>query len=271
MTEDILIHREGYVAVVEFNRPHRHNALTWAMYDNISDIMDDLEDDNSVKVIIFRGSGASFSSGFDLAEPLGSDHVERHRKMMRIAHRCRLKVWNQAKPTIAQIHGYCLGGAHDLALACDLAVAADDAKLGVPEIQFGMGSPFLLMPWIAGIRRTKELLLTGKTYSGSEAAEWGIVNYAVPAAHLEEKVKSLVTELGQVPGPSLMMQKTGLRRLIENAGFQSSTESWLELASLGKLWPSPELDEFNEKAQADGMRAALEWRRKKYAGQESKE
>jgi len=265
MSEDIIVHRNAFTAIVEFNRPHRHNALTWAMYDQISDIMDKLEDDNDVKVIVFRGKGPSFSSGFDLAEPLGGDHLDRHRRMMRLAHRARLKVWNQPKPTIAQIHGYCLGGAHDLALACDLAVAANDAKMGVPEIQFGMGSPFLLMPWIVGIRRTKELLLTGKTYSGSEAAEWGVVNYAVPGDQVEAKVRSLVEELGQVPGPAAQLQKMGLRRLIENSGFQSSTESWLELAALGKLWPQPELDEFNAKAEAEGMKAAIEWRRKKYA------
>jgi enoyl-CoA hydratase/carnithine racemase len=265
MKDDILVHREGYVGIVEFNRPHRHNALTWAMYDRISDLMDELEDDDSVKVIVVRGAGSSFSSGFDLDEPLGGDHVEKHRKMMRIAHRSRMKVWNQPKPTIAQIHGYCLGGAHDLALACDIAVAADDAKMGVPEIQFGMGSPFLLMPWIVGIRRVKELLLTGKTYSGREAAEWGIVNYAVSADALGQKVDSLAAELGQIPGPAIVLQKTALRRLIENSGFVSSTESWLELSSVGKLWPSPEVEEFNRKAGQEGMQAALRWRREKYS------
>lgn len=262
MSNDIIVHRNGYTGVVEFNRPHRHNALTWEMYDRISDIMDELEDDDAIKVIVFRGKGASFSSGFDLGEPLGDDHIDQHRRMMRIAHRSRLKVWHQPKPTIAQIHGYCLGGAHDLALACDLAVTAVDAKMGVPEIQFGMGSPFLLMPWIAGIRRAKELLLTGKTYSGREAVEWGIVNYAVSANELESKVRTLVAELGQAPGPAVQMQKTGLRRLIENSGFLSSTESWLELSSLGKLWPQPELDEFNAKVKAEGMKAAIEWRQK---------
>ncbi len=266
MNDDILVHRDGCVGTVEFNRPQRHNAITWEMYDRISEIMDELEDDDAVKVIVFRGSGPSFSSGFDLAEPLGETHVEKHRRMMRVAHRSRMKVWNQSKPTIAQIHGYCLGGAHDLALACDLAVAAEDAKMGVPEIQFGMGSPFLLLPWIIGIRRTKELLLTGKSYSGREAAEWGVVNYAVPSDQLSGRVQALAEELGQVPTPAMILQKTGLRRLIENAGFVSSTESWLELASLGKLWPSPELDEFEEKAAAEGMRAAIEWRKTRHAG-----
>jgi enoyl-CoA hydratase/carnithine racemase len=267
MTDDIAVLREGYTAFVELNRPKKHNALTWSMYDRISSLMDELEDDDAVKVIVFRGRGASFSTGFDVGEPIGEDHLDRHRRMMRVAHRSRLKVWNQPKPTIAQIHGYCLGGAHDLALACDLAVTADDAKMGVPEIQFGMGSPFLLMPWLVGLRRTKELLLTGKTYSGRQAAEWGIVNYSVPKEELDDRVRSLVEELGQVPSSSMMLQKTGLRRLVENAGFQSSTESWLELSALGSLWPSPELDEFNRKAAADGLKAAIDWRRRKYAGQ----
>lgn len=265
MSDEILVHREGFTGIIEFNRPDRHNALTWPMYDRISDLMDEFEDDQQIKVIVFRGKGASFSSGFDLKEPLGGDHVDRQRRMYRIAHRMRMKVWTQSKPTIAQIQGYCLGGAHDLALACDLAVATEDAKMGVPEIQFGMGSPFLLMPWMVGLRRTKELLLTGKTYSGAEAAEWGLVNCAVPAERLAEKVDEYIEELAQIPGPAMALQKAGLRRVIENAGFQSSTESWLELAALGKLWPSPEVHEFNEQVGTVGRKAALEWRRRRYS------
>lgn len=263
--DEVLVHREGYVGVVEFNRPKRQNAFTWKMYDLVSDAMDRHEDDDEVRVIVFRGAGPSFSSGFDLGEPLGADHVARQKQMVRIAHKTRLKVWNQPKPTIAQIHGYCLGGAHDLALACDCAIAAEDAKLGVPEIQFGMGSPFLLMPWIVGLRKTKELLLTGKTISGAQAAAYGIVNYAVPLAGLADRVQELAEEFAQVPPPALILQKKGINRAVEMSGFSNAANAWLDLAALGRLWKSPEVEEFNAVASRDGFKAALKWRKQKYA------
>lgn len=263
--EEIRVFREGYLGIVEFNRPRRQNAFTWKMYDLLSDAMDQHEDDDQVRVIVLRGAGASFSSGFDLGEPIGADHVARQKQMVRTAHRARLKVWNQPKPTIAQIHGYCLGGAHDAALACDCAVASDDAKLGVPEIQFGMGSPFLLMPWIIGLRKTKELLLTGKTISGAQAAEYGIVNYAVPLDKLAERVAELAEEFAQVPQPALILQKKGINRAVEMSGFTNAANAWLDLAGVGRLWRSPEVDEFNAVAAKDGVKAALKWRKDKYA------
>lgn len=260
--DDVLIEKEGYIGYVTLNRPDKLNAITWEMYELIADAMDQLEDDDSVRVIVLRGVGKSFSAGFDMNEPGITDHVELRKKYDRVAHACRMKIWNIPKPSIAQIHGHCLGGAHDLALACDMAVATEDAQLGVPEIQFGMGTPFLLMPWVIGLKKTKELLLTGKTISGKYAEEIGVINYATSQEGLEEKVQELAKELAMVPVPAMQLQKRALARAIEISGFTAAAQSWLDLSSLGTLWQTEEVEQFNQIVAEEGFKAALAWREK---------
>jgi enoyl-CoA hydratase/carnithine racemase len=262
--QEILIERQGYIGYVILNRPEKLNALTWNMYALIRDAMDELEVDESVRVIIIKGAGRAFSAGFDLNEPGLSDHQELRRGYDRIAHAARHKIWNIPKPTIAQIHGYCMGGAHDVALACDIAIATEDAKMGVPEIKFGMGATFLLMPWILGLRKTKELLLTGKTITGREAAEIGLVNYATPPEKLEEKVLAMAKELAVIPIPAMQLQKRGINRAIEISGFSAASEIWIDMTCLGSLWHSPEIDEFNQIVKEKGLKAALAWREERF-------
>lgn len=262
---EVLIEREGYIGYVTLNRPEKLNALTMKMYSLVRDAMDVLEDDDSIRVIILRGKGKAFSSGYDLNDQGGTDHVEIRRVFERIANAARHKIWSHPKPTIAQIHGYCLGGAHDLALACDIAIASEDAKLGVPEIKFGGGAAFLLMPWVLGLRKTKELLLTGQTISGHEAAQIGLVNYAVPAQDLEKKVLSMAKELALIPTPAMQLQKRGINRAIEISGFTAAQEVWLDSITLGSLWRSPEGDEFNRIAREQGVKHALRWMEESYS------
>lgn len=119
----------------------------------------------------------------------------------------RRRIWNCRKLVITQIHGYCLGGAHDIALSCDFVVASEDTVMGVPEIQFGMGAAFLAMPYMIHLRKAKELLLTGQKYTAKEGMEYGLVNYAVPASQLEETVKKLAKELAVISTPAMELQK----------------------------------------------------------------
>lgn len=262
--KEILVEREGYLGYVILNRPEKLNAITWDMYDMISDAVDQLEEDDAVRVIIFKGAGKAFSAGFDLKEPGLTDHQEYRRRYDRISHNARRKIWNIPKPTIAQIHGYCLGAGHDVALACDIAIATEDAKMGVPEIQFGLGATFLLMPWVLGLRKTKELLLTGKQISGREAAEIGLVNYAVPPAELEKKVREIAKELAMIPVPAMQLQKRGINRAVEISGFTAAAEVWLDATCLGSLWTSPDITEFNRIVNEEGLKAALRWREKRF-------
>lgn len=257
--EEILIERKGFIGYVTLNRPEKLNSITWSMYDLISDAMDELEDDDNIRVIVFRGEGRAFSAGFDLNEPGLTDHLDLRKRYERVAQASRIKVWNNLKPTIAQIHGYCLGAAHDLALACDIAIATENSKLGVPEIQFGGGTPFLLMPWTIGLRKTKEILLTGKSISGKYAEEIGLVNYAVADEDLDSKVLEIASELARVPAPAIQLQKRGINRAIEISGFSAAAESWLDLSSLGTLWRTPEVDEFNRIVSEKGPKAAIQW------------
>lgn len=265
MSSDILVERKKYIGYVVLNRPDKLNAITWEMYNDIILAMDELEDDESVRVIVFRGAGRAFSSGFDLNEPDLNNHLELRKKYERVAQLARRRVWNNLKPTIAQIHGYCLGAAHDLALACDIAIATEETKMGVPEIQFGGGTPFLLMPWVLGLRKTKELLLTGKTITGREAAEIGLVNYAVPEGELENKVLEMAKELAVIPTPAIQLQKRGINRAVEISGFMAAAESWLDLSSLGTLWQTPEVEEFNRIVAEKGVKAALKWRDEQFS------
>ncbi len=141
----VLTTREGAVAVITLDRPDKLNAITPQMTAALGGALDDIEDDDGVRAIVIEGAGRAFSAGFDL-EAGEWDSLESIRREMETDFDMILRFWDCPKPTVAALHGYCLGGALELALACDLAVAAEDTRLGEPEVRFGSGIVALLLP-----------------------------------------------------------------------------------------------------------------------------
>jgi enoyl-CoA hydratase/carnithine racemase len=189
----------GPVRHVVLNRPDKRNAMNDELIVGLRDALSAAADDADVRVVVIRGAGAMFSSGMDHGS-LGA--LAAQPETLREMRRELLATWNlceeMTKPTIASIHGACLGGAMELALACDLRVMAAEAVIGLVETRVGLvpdvgGSSRL--PAVVGLGRAKEMILASKVIDGTEAERIGLVNRVAPADQLEAATQQLVDEL----------------------------------------------------------------------------
>ena len=190
MTNDAVLYElRGPAAWLTLNRPDKLNALSEAIVAGLHDGMARAEADDEVKLLVLTGAGRAFSAGFDIGQDFGVDSADGWWEVLEkdVAVTMRLRTF--PKPTIAAVHGWCLGGACDLALACDMVVAAEDARFGEPEIRFGSCPVTMLMPFVIGEKKTNELLYTGEAIDAAEAERVGLVNRVVPSDDLEAAVE----------------------------------------------------------------------------------
>jgi enoyl-CoA hydratase len=264
----VLTAREGAVAVITLDRPDKLNAITSEMTAALGRALDDLEGDDGVRAIVVEGAGRAFSAGFDL-EAGEWDSLENIRREMETDFDMILRFWDCPKPTIAALHGYCLGGALELALACDLAVAAEDTRLGEPEVRFGSGIVALLLPWITGPKQAKELLLTGSDrITAQRAMEMGLVNRVVPAGEQREAALDLAREVAANDAAAVRLTKLAVNRSYEAMGLRQALAQALELGIAAEASETEKSRTFNEILAKDGAKAALAWRAKQTAAGE---
>jgi enoyl-CoA hydratase/carnithine racemase len=195
----VVVEDRGAVRHVVLNRPQKRNALSRALVAQLGDALRAAAADDGVRIVVLRGEGPMFSSGMDVAD-LGAlaaapDRLPEWREQI-------LATWDlceeMAKPTIAQLHGACLGGAAELALACDLRVMAADAMIGIVETRVGLIPDVggcSRLPALVGLGRAKELIMAAKLIDGSEAERIGLVNRVVPAGELDAATAQLAGEL----------------------------------------------------------------------------
>jgi enoyl-CoA hydratase/carnithine racemase len=195
----VLTEDHGPVRHVVLNRPEKRNAFNAELIAATGDALRDAAADDSVRCVVLRGAGPMFSSGMDLGSLAALADAPENLRAFR--HEI-LVAWNRAeempKPTVCAIHGACIGGALELALACDLRVIASDAVVGLPETRIGLipdvgGSSRL--PAVVGLGRAKELIMTGKLIGGEEAERIGLANRVAPPDELEAATQTLVDEL----------------------------------------------------------------------------
>lgn len=167
-------------------------------------------------------------------------------------------IWDFPKPTIAQVHGYAVAGGCELALMCDITIAAEDAQIGFPIVRGTGTPPVQIYPWLVGMKRAKELLFTGDTTSGAEAAQIGLINRAVPGDQLEETVMTLARRIAQVPADLLWLTKAGINRAFEIMGFRNAILNGFDIHIIGHH--STSVMEFHRIRQERGLREALKWR-----------
>jgi enoyl-CoA hydratase len=260
--EAVLLREETPWGVrLTLNRPAKLNALNVELRDALSAAIADAAADDRVRVIAIAGAGRAFCSGYDLSEAAPSTAWQ-WRDVLDRDVRATLAVWSCPKPIIAQVHGYALAGGLELAMACDLIVAADDAQLGEPEIRFGSAPVTLLMPFVIGQKKTRELLLTGDLIDAAEAERIGLVNRVVPADGLAAEVNVLAERLARVPPDVMAPTKLMLNRAMDAAGFAAAVEMGLDLQSFVNM--SATAREFDAIVRARGLRAALAWRDERY-------
>jgi enoyl-CoA hydratase/carnithine racemase len=260
---ELLAERREHVGIVTFNRPRRRNALTPAMLIGLHETLDRWAMEGDVRTVVFTGAGdKAFSAGFDiLAIPTDPDPDAARR--LREGNPLELGLESVKRfpyPTIAMLNGHCFGGALNLALCCDLRVAADDIAVGMPPARLGVVYPHAGIAQFAsvlGMARARELFFTGRTYRGEELREMGLVGRMVPRAELEATTFSLAAEIAA----NAPLALRGLKRvldLVESAATLSD-EARDEAQEL--MAAALQSDDARE-----GQRAFLEKRKPRFAG-----
>lgn len=259
----ILFERLDGIGRLTLNRPERVNAINRAMLAEFDAALDDAEADPAIRAIVVQGAGAAFSSGFDLKEQMERrpSGVADWDPILRASFRTIMRFWHCPKPTIAAVRGACLAGACELALACDLTVAADDAFFGEPELKFGAGIVVMLLPWIVGPKVAKEIILLGEDrLSAARAREIGMVNRVVPAAALEASALRMARHIAAVDPALVKRTKQAINRSIEAQNLLPALEAALDLDILIEGEGSPDKARFMEIARQAGLKQALAWR-----------
>lgn len=266
MSEVVLYERRGPAAWLTLNRPEKLNAINAAMVEALGAALRRALGDDEVKVVVLTGGGRAFSAGYDLAEESESEldnAAPWHTALARDVD-VTMELWGLAKPTIAAVRGWCLAGGCELAMACDMIVASEDARFGEPEIRYGSGPVTLLMPFVLGQKKTNELLFTGDAIEAREAERLGLVNRVVPGEELERAVDALVAKIAPTPLPVLRLTKLALTRAYEAMGLRQAVSANLDLSAILNAADTPEQREFDRIASAEGLKAALAWRDARY-------
>lgn len=259
----LIYERLDGVARITLNRPQRTNALSQAMLDDIRAAMDAAEADPEVRAVIVRGAGKAFSSGFDLKEQMERrpSGVADWRPLLRKDFDTVMRFWHCPKPTIAAVRGPCLAGACELALACDMTIAGEDAFFGEPELKFGAGIVVMILPWLVGPKIAKEIILTGADRIGAaRAREIGMVNRVVPDAEVDAEALRTATHLAAIDPGLVKQTKRALNRAIEVQGLLQGLEIALDMDLAIEGEGSPDKQRFMDIARAEGLKAALAWR-----------
>jgi enoyl-CoA hydratase len=215
------------------NRPEKRNALNDALREALFSALREADRDRDVSIAVIRGAGTCFSAGYDLGE--ARSPVERHTAKLdgwwpRHLVAGWFEMWDMGIPIIAQVHGWCLAGGSELATACDVVYVADDAQIGYPPVR-AMSSPDMAwQPWMLGMRRGMEALLTGDSITGTEAAELGFATRSFPADELEQSVLKYAERMSLVPADLLAVNKRVCHRAMEAQGLREGLRATADLA-----------------------------------------
>src|SRR5271154_1231049 len=265
----ILVEKIGAVARLTLNRPERANALNAVMLGEIGEALNDIEHDSGLRALIVRGAGAAFSSGFDLKEQMERQPkgVEQWRTILRHDFDTVMRFWHFPLPTIATVRGPCLAGACELALACDITIAADDAFFGEPELKFGAGIVAMILPWVVGPKIAKEIILLGEDrISAVRAREIGMVNRVVPPAELDRIGLAIANHVAAIDPNLVKETKRAINRAFEAQNMLEALEEALAIDVAIEGAGSPDKEHFMEIARRDGLKAALAWRDARFPG-----
>jgi len=239
--ETVLYEKVGPVARITLNRPDKRNAQNYRMITELDEAMKAAEKDEEVRVIVLAGAGPAFSSGHDMSGMAPEGGMadwgigsEAHREFEQdiFVDKC-LYIRNLPKPTIAQVHGYCLAAGMMLACMCDLIVASEDAIFANMVARMAAsGVELLIEPWEVGVRQATGLLFTGDSIDAREAHRLGMVNRVVPRDKLEETVMELANKIALMPPVALRLTKKSLNRTQDIQGYTQSMSAHFDIHML---------------------------------------
>lgn len=268
MTYQYLLYAvDDRVATITLNRPERQNALSEALVDEIIAAVAEADADPSVRVLVITGAGGkAFSSGYDIKESAEkpkrttADWRARMQKDIKFTY----SVWDCSKPVIAMIDGYCLAGAFELAMCCDMRVCSDVSTFASLEARFSNGIATMIMPWLIG-HRARMLIYTGDTFGADEAFRLGLVDRVHPKANLQAEVTRLAKRMSRVSLECLQWNKRALNHTFETMGLRNAIAYGAEACALMDSIGSPEAEQFATLRREKGMAAALKWRADQFA------
>ncbi len=259
------------IAQLKFNRPDQLNAFNNELMRETLAAMAALNGDANVRVIIVTGHGRAFSAGFDL-KAASDRQLETHaqwRDQLELQFDFIMSFWNSKVPTIAAVHGYCLAGALELSLACDMTVAANDAFFGEPEVRFGSGAVAMLFPWVTGPKQAKELLFTGDDrIPADRALQMGLVNKVVPSESVQLEAMRLARNVAQSSAASVQKSKQAVNRAYDIMGLRQALATGLDIDVDINATPTFEKQEFSRIRKEEGLKAAIAWRDARFAPKE---
>ena len=221
---------------ITLNRPDKRNPLSNELRGELFHALEIGDQDPNVRVMIIRGAGPCFSAGYDLKS--NSAQQQPFYTAGGLANWPRhvvegfFRIWDLAKPVIAQVHGYCLAGGTELATACDLVYVAENARIGYPVVRAISPPDNQFYPWIVGLRRAMELMLTGDHMTGTEAAECGFANRAFAEEELEERVLDIAARVAMTPTDLQQINKRAVHRQMDAMGIRAGIRAGTEMQQL---------------------------------------
>ena len=253
----VLVEIADRVAWVTMNRPDKRNAINPQLSFEMLDVFEALETDDRCRVLVLTGAGEAYSSGMDLREYFRATDKLNYDERVQIMRKSALAQWKRLqfynKPTIAMVNGWCFGGAFNSLIACDLAIAAEDANFGLSEINWGIipaGSVTKAVVSVMNHRDAMYYVMTGETFDGRKAASMGLVNEAVPRAELRARVHKLATTLFEKNPMALRIAKHATRRVRDMSWEDAEDYLFAKLDQLRFLDP--------EKGREKGMTQFLD-------------
>ncbi len=246
---------------ITLNRPGKRNALNNQLRGELFNALEQGDRDKDVSVMILRGAGKCFSAGYDLTANLFADQPyytpggmanwPRH-----VTEAC-FRIWDMAKPVIAQVHGYCLAGGSELAASCDLIYVAENAQIGYPPVRSISPPDNQFFPWVVGMRRAMEMMLTGDAIDGRQAMEYGFANRCFADEDLEEEVIQMAQRVAKVPSDLQQINKRAVHRQMDAMGIRAGIRAGTEMQMLASLTESTQA---YVKEIQKGLTAALDKR-----------
>jgi trans-feruloyl-CoA hydratase/vanillin synthase len=253
----VLVEIRDRIAFVTMNRPEKRNAINPTLSFEMLDVFEALEADERCGVLVLTGAGDAYSSGMDLREYFRATDKLSYDERLKLMRRSAMAQWKRlqyyGKPTIAMVNGWCFGGAFNSLVACDLAIAAEDATFGLSEINWGIipaGTVTKAVASVMGARDTMYYIMTGETFDGRKAASMGLVNEAVPRGELHGRVEKLAKTLLEKNPMALRIAKHAARRVRDMSWEDSEDYLFAKLDQLRFLDP--------EKGREKGMSQFLD-------------